>query len=151
LYLNRGTSPEGERKIKDFIFEWFFFFIFPIMLLLKGLKLLWGKFGPYFTAGLRWLGKELEHLWKTFYPWVKEKLTKESKDFPEDKDAIIYEPVENRASQTKCDGSGREELTVSDFTESDSGIDKIIGSEITVEDDYEGYYNVEHNDSLNNG
>jgi hypothetical protein len=134
FHLNRGASTEsGERrKITDFIFEWFFFFIFPVMLLLKGIKLIWRKScGPCFTAGLDWLRKELARLWKTFYPWMKEKLSnKQRKEIAEDKDGSeynIYESKDNRESET------------SDVTGSSATGNDVTGSE-KLENDESGIY-----------
>ena len=71
-FIDRGASEENGRqgRIKDFMFEWFFFFLFPLVLLSKGFKLLWQKM---FRSCFDTVGQELSRLFETCYRLIKEK------------------------------------------------------------------------------
>lgn len=69
--------------MKDFIFEWFFCFIVPFMLLWKGIKPVWQKRKPYINSARDWLKKQLLRFFKTFYSWVQKKISnKQKKETP---------------------------------------------------------------------
>ena len=70
-FIHRGASEEngGQGRIKYFIFEWFFFFLFPLMLLLKEFKLLWRKI---LKSCYNAVGQGLSRLFETCYRVIKE-------------------------------------------------------------------------------
>lgn len=143
LFHFRGVSEEsGERrKMTDFIFEWFFFFILPFMLLLKGLKPIWRKtLGPCFNTGLDWLGKQVARLgkqvaslWNTFYATIKEKLSnKQRKEIAEaGNEYDICESGDKRGSESSVTGNHESEY---DVTGSNATGSNVIGSHATGSD-----------------
>ena len=109
----------------DFIFEWFFFFILPFMLLLKGLKPIWRKtLGPCFNTGLDWLGKQVASLWNTFYATIKEKLSnKQRKEIAEaGNEYDICESGNKRGSESSVTGNHESEYDVTERNATGSNV-----------------------------
>ena len=136
-FIHRGTSEEngGQGRIKDFIFEWFFFFLFPLMLLLKGFKLLWRKmFRSCFNA----VGQELSRLFETCYPLIKEKLShKRWKEMGQDESRGEYCIGESAdKGDEESNGIGRNEYdgTRNDTTENDVTGNNVTGNYVTRSD-----------------
>ena len=128
-FIHRGASEENGgqgRIIKDFIFEWFFFFLFPLMLLLKGFKLLWRKmFRSCFNA----VGQELSRLFETCYPLIKEKLShKRWKEMGQDESRGEYRIGESAdKGDEESNGIGRNEY---DGTRNDTTKNDVTGNDI---------------------
>ena len=128
-FIHRGESEENvrQRRIKDFIFEWFFFFLFPLMLLLKGFKMLWRKmFRSCFNA----VGQELSRLFETCYPLIKEKLShKRWKEMGQDESRGEYLIGESGdKGDEESNGIGRNEY---DGTRNDTVGNDVPGNYVT--------------------